>query len=583
MKRCSLVAGLLLGLVLGIQGCKAPVQAPLPRFQVDQQKLKPSPPVSALPAAPGHKPSEVVKDQVQIQPEKAVGYENLPTTITTLFDAPTVELSLPEVVTETLGNNLGIKIQGYTMRIAEYQVPVNKGIYDLLISSRLQYNRVEEQTSTAQFGSLGVNSSRARQGQISLSQLLPTGATVDFGYSDLRNSLQAFGLSSTFAPTSQKLVTYQNRSTASITQPLLQGFGPTVTNAQIRIAQLEQQGSAADFQARVVDQLSVSLQGYWELIGAIENFKVQVISYSAARDLLRINTAKFKAGVVPRTEVLQAEAAAEGRRVQIIQARQNVRDIEDRLKRQLFLQEGTPRWNVQIKPSQSIAWREFDVNLDEAIATAMELRPEMRRATSNVNQAEVNRKVARNQLLPALNLFGQVDANGLDGSNHEAFDTMGDSKYNNYTAGIEFSYPLQNRAARYGYKQADARHSQAEEMLRDEQNQITLDVRQAVRDLRTAREQITVTQSQVRSSQATLDAETKRLQVGISTSFEVLQFQQDLADAQSRHLRAVTDYNRAAVRLERSVGSLLPTYGVNVEGADLNPLAKPVLFPVGLN
>jgi outer membrane protein len=119
--------------------------------------------------------------------------------------------------------------------------------------------------------------------------------------------------------------------------------------------------------------------------------------------------------------------------------------------------------------------------------------------------------------------------------------------------------------------------------LRDEEDQITLEVRQAVRDLRTSRERISATESQVRSSEATLNAETKRLEVGISTSFEVLKFQEDLANAQSQHLRAVTDYNRAAVRLERSAGTLLNTFGVSVEGADLNPQAEPVLFPVGLH
>ena len=115
------------------------------------------------------------------------------------------------------------------------------------------------------------------------------------------------------------------------------------------------------------------------------------------------------------------------------------------------------------------------------------------------------------------------------------------------------------------------------------QDQIALEVRQAVRALRTARQRITVTQSRVSSTQALLDSELIRYEVGISTAFQVLEFQEDLAEAQSQHLRAVVDYNQAAIGLERARGTLLQTYGIQVEDADLNPPADPVKFPVGFN
>lgn len=586
MNRHLFSACVLAGALGLLSGCASKTPTPLPQFEVNQDKLKATPPA---PVNHALKSSDVVPDPVKIQPETSVGYQNLPTTVTAIFNGPVHDLSIGEVVSETLGNNRQIKVEGYNLRLAEYQVPISKSIYDLLVTSRLQYNRIEEQTSAVGFGAQDVNRSRQRSGQIGLGQLLPTGATVDLAYSANRNAYDTLATRPLAVPPFFTLgrtgvTDYQNRTALSVTQPLLQGAGPTVTNAEIMIAQYGQQGAAADFQAQVENQLQRTLQTYWELIGAIENYKVQVISYSAARDLLRVNTAKYQAGVVPRTEVLQAEAAAEARREQLIQARQAVRDLEDQLKRLLFLQEGTPLWTVQIRPTQAIAWREIDVDLDKAIAEAYENRAELRRAQSNISQTGVNLRVARNDLLPTVNLFGQVDTNGLDDTFSGSFDTMSEGNdFNNYSAGVEFAYPLQNRAARYRYKQAQARDEQATELLRDTQDQVTLDVRQAVRDLRTARERINVTQSQVRAAEATLAAENKRLAVGLSTSFEVLQFQEDVASAQAQHIRAVVDYNRAAVRLEKARGTILPTHGVKVTGTDLTPAVKPVKFPVGWN
>ena len=49
-------------------------------------------------------------------------------------------------------------------------------------------------------------------------------------------------------------------------------------------------------------------------------------------------------------------------RGRIIQARQNIRDLEDRLKRLIFLQPGSPRWETQVRPTQPVVWRDVEFN-----------------------------------------------------------------------------------------------------------------------------------------------------------------------------------------------------------------------------
>lgn len=531
----------------------------LPQFDLNKERLAQGPPVPVALGATGQS-SDVVLDPVKIAPEAAPGYENLPTTVTTLFDGPAVtELGLAEVVGETLANNRRVKIQGFSLRESEYGVPAARGIYDLLLSGRLTYFRNESQNSDSS-RTLGVSRSRRRSGAAGVQQLLPTGAILSADF-NVNNTVGG---------------PYRETLPISLVQPLLRGWGPAVTNAQIRIAEARRSGGRADFQAEVQDQLAEALRTYWQLKGAIEEYKVQVISYSSARELLRVNREKVRVEVLPIVDEYQALAAAEDRRVNLIQARQAVRGLEDRLKRLIFMSgAGEPNWGAQIRPTQAFAWRELTLGEATALETAMACRPEIRRAESELRAAQVRLKVARNNVLPELNLVATATPNGVGRGFDEGYRNAESWKAVSYLGALEFSFPLQNRAARYGYKQAKAAVEQSEERLREARDQTALEVREALRAMTTARERITISQSRIASEEANLATEQQRLGVGLSVTFRVLDFQQRLAEAQSQHIRAIVDYNTAAIDLEQARGTLLATWGVKVIGAELENCLEP--------
>jgi outer membrane protein TolC len=56
-----------------------------------------------------------------------------------------------------------------------------------------------------------------------------------------------------------------------------------------------------------------------------------------------------------------------------------------------------------------------------------------------------------------------------------------------------------------------------------------------------------------------LRVETRRLEAGVSTTFNVLSFQRDLATAQANEVRAVADYYEALTNLENVRGTVLET------------------------
>ena len=66
-------------------------------------------------------------------------------------------------------------------------------------------------------------------------------------------------------------------------------------------------------------------------------------------------------------------------------------------------------------------------------------------------------------------------------------------------------------------------------------------------------------------SQENLLAEEKKLKAGTSTTFVVLELQEDLARAQVRELEAITDYNVALAQYERESGRSLPNHGITLQ------------------
>lgn len=123
---------------------------------------------------------------------------------------------------------------------------------------------------------------------------------------------------------------------------------------------------------------------------------------------------------------------------------------------------------------------------------------------------------------------------------------------------MEFKYPIFNRKARYEYRKSLKEIEQARTLIEKIELGVTMEIRAALRQLRTSRQQILANQRAVESEEAKLDSELKRFDVGMATSFEVLTFQKDLADARVGYIRSVVDYNLARVELDRARARLRP-------------------------
>jgi outer membrane protein TolC len=486
-----------------------------------------------------------------------------PTTAAVQFSGPICRINLSDVLLTTLKNNRSIRIEDYNRSIAEDGIEAAKGIYDLLISASYEYSKSETQdprrvNPDSPRNSLSTSKQRQYTLGLSLQQLVPTGGVLSFFASQLHRKSEGF-TSSLF----EDVNPYDSLAFGvSFVQPLLRGFGPYITNAPIRIAGLQEKIARENFRNQVIAQLVNSLNLYWELVFAIDNYEVNRLSLERARELLRITIIKRDTGVEPPSVVLQAEAEVARREAQAIDARRLIADVSDSLKRSMNITEGSEKWRYNLVPVDRPLVTPVSLNDEAVFAEALQFRPDYRGALLTTEIAEIDRRVKKNARLPQLNAQGTYQITGLDSSTHQAFDNVETADFEGYRAGLEFSYPLQNRQARAAYRQSGSRLEQARETITNLEDIIRLEVQTTLRALETNLKLTKAFEASIEAEKAKLESQKKRYDVGLATIFEVLEFQEDLAVAERNYIRTVIDYNKAMIELQRVKASFLQDYRV---------------------
>lgn len=477
----------------------------------------------------------------------------------------TKSITLNEVVILTVCRNLNIKIKDIANRIQHDEFHAQEGIFDLRISGINELTRSDtastpfkssKSSGTSSSLSSSVFSSpvtHTQKNQVTIGQLLPTGGLLELIFEDDRIRTSRSGAISPY---------YFASGTAQVSQPLLKNGGPLVTQSKIVVAQYDNQITADALRLQMMQELSTAIQTYYELIFSVSNVDVLKISLAQAQELLRVNRAKYEAGVLPELDVLQAQSQVADRQVQVLTAIQSVEGVSDALKTQLA--EICDLYDRSLRPSDTPQVPDFKIDEQQFVRDAVCFRPEFDQQRWNVEKQNLNLRVAENQTLPQVDFFANYTGSGVGDSNRRAIENAEDSRHFSYNVGLQYSYPLQNREARYRYHQAEKNLESSFLQLELTRNNIILDVRNAVRSIETNRERIDVGKASVAYNKATVDTAMKRQQAGLATSFDVLAFQTNLANARVTLLRAVVDFNKAIIQLEQAKGTLLDKLCVQV-------------------
>ena len=469
---------------------------------------------------------------------------------TSLFaeQAP-LNLTLQDAITLAFQRNLDLKVELYNPAMAEADIRRSLGIYDPLLTLDAAYRRTIN-TNTFTFAPQKIDEVSASAG---VSQLLPTGtvigATADNSW--LSNSTSFYSSGVNF----------------SVSQPLLRNFGRGPTELNIAVSRVAKEGSLDRFSTRLSDTVAQVRNDYFALYNLREVLAVKRTSLALANRILDETRGRVRAGVLPAMEILNAEFSSATREKEVIDAERAVRDQMDVL-----------RLSLQLDPSRDIVivdepTREsYSVVEEEALAQAFANRPELAAQRAQLKISDLQQKVAKNRTLPDLTVNANLGFGGFASRFNRVIEKTASAGDPNWGVGVQFSYPLGNRAAENDYIKSRLVLEQAQTQLQSLESGIAKDVKAAIRLLVTSYKQIDVTSRGRAYAEDRLRSFEKRNAVGLATTKDVFDVENDLVTAKGNQIQAVVDYNNAITRLWRVTGSILERQGIKVTERQADPL-----------
>jgi HAE1 family hydrophobic/amphiphilic exporter-1 len=477
--------------------------------------------------------------------------------------APTGEvlrLSADEAARMAAANNPDLVAGGYDPRIGAERVAQASAAFLPTLSSGIVRNVQQAPPSSVFFGTEGVRTD-VWSGNIGLGQRLPVGGgAYSVGWSSLRTN--ASNSLSNFNPS----VTAQLQ--AVYTQPLLRDFKIDQARAQVTLARQTERIADIGLQELGTTVTASAERAYWNLVLSRANVAVQQRSLDLSLELERNNRARVDVGQSPPLDLVSARAEVAQRRETLIVAQTLVRQAEDQL-RVLILDPKRPDyWYVRLDPADTIPPVGPAPDVDAAVRNALAQRTDLERTRRQIDINDTNVSLTKNATLPDVRVQASYLTNGLGGTEilrngflgpilGQDFVAFGDvlgqlfsANYPTWQVGLTFSYPLGRSADQAAFARAKLEREQTVERLRSAEFKVVREVRQAALQLDQNRQRIETTRLARELSEQRLDAEQKRFDVGMSTNFNVIQAQRDLAVSRNSELQAQLDYQQAWINFE---------------------------------
>ncbi|HEY7745167.1 MAG TPA: TolC family protein [Desulfuromonadales bacterium] len=361
------------------------------------------------------------------------------------------------------------------------------------------------------------------------------------------------------------------------TQPLLRDFGKAANTTDLRIAEQRLQQARygyLDQAQRLVEAIELA---YFELARAHEILRLRIESRELASELLEGNRDKFEAGIVPITEVQEAETAVAARDEQVVFSRQQLETAAYRLKNLLEIGHEDPLAAdllfTEVLPDIESDWPP----LEAAMAAALAERPDLERLRLEIVSRDIRLAYYQNQKLPRLDLEASLGVNGLSGDLSDSPTSGARTNRGDYWhsldqaasgdgyawfAGLRLEYPLGNRAAEARYRRAGHEKRQALYSLKSLENTVETEVRNALSTVERVFERVQVAERFQRLADITLSQEMERLQEGLTDTFRVLDFQAAVIEARVRKSNAQIDFHQGMASLYRAMGTNLERRGI---------------------
>lgn len=457
--------------------------------------------------------------------------------------------------------------------------------FDPIISGTLQFDHARF-IPTSPFVGTAQNTTT---GNFSYSQGFQWGTNLSIGFTNSRTTTNS--LFQTVSPALSSGFQFR------LTQHILQGFGFLPNDRLIRITKNDREITDVAFRLQITTTVDQIENLYWNLVYAYENVRVQQEALAFAQKTLSDNQKQVQIGSLAPIEVVRAQNTVAMDQQNLVQAQTNL-DLQ-----QLLMKNALSRTlqdpqlaNAEVIPTTTMALPQQEpvVPTEDLVSEALQHRPELAESRIDLANRDISARAIKNALLPSLDLFAYYDGSGIGGSQNPSYicltqpssgfcqgfspsrpisygSTLGDlvdSSAPDKGVGVTMNIPIRNRQAQSLQVRSQLEYRQAEMRLQQIENQVRIEVRNAQFSVTQNHASVQAAQAAVELAKQSLDAEQKKFRLGASTGTNVLNYQSQLATAESQLVSAQAAYEKAQIELDRATGLLLEHVGVVMSDAE---------------
>lgn len=392
----------------------------------------------------------------------------------------------------------------------------------------------------------------------------------------------------------------------TVTQPLLQGFGLAVNNRTIRIAKNNIRAADLVFKQQLINAVGNVVQIYWTLVAANLNVDVKAQAVSVSEKLYEDNQKQVEVGTLAPIEIARAEAQLASDQQALVTAQSTVLQLEAVLKSALSRNglTGPVVSEARIVATDPIRIPEVEPvePVQDLVARALDNRPDLLQSRVQIENSKIALQGTQNALLPTLNAFVDLRNNALIGTQNDIsginattgllspapisdpfflggfggiLGQLFSRNFPNYTVGLNLTIPIRNRAAQANVATAALGLRQNELQVQRQVNQIRVDIQSALIALQEARSQYQAAVKQRVLEEQTVDADQKKLALGATTVFQLIQDQRDLSTAGGNVVTAEATYAQARAQLDIATGMTLQNNNVEFDESKSGQISRP--------
>ena len=396
----------------------------------------------------------------------------------------------------------------------------------------------------------------------------------------------------------------QSTFRATITQHLLNGFGPGINGRFILEAKNDRRISDSAFRQQILYTINQVENIYWVLVGDYEDVQAKQRGLEQSTRLASDNRKQLQIGTLAPLDVLNADNQVSTDTQALITSQTKLEYQQLIMKQAISRNLNDPAlYSAPVIPTDRVSLLEMAEErtpVEELVQKAYANRPEIEQNILNLRNNEITLRATKNNLLPTVDVYGFYGAAALGGAKSpfcsaeffgptacdvptvgygSVFTNLFNSTGPDKGAGVNVNIPLRNRTAQSLQARALLEYRQAEMRLQQLYIQVRIQVINGQYALTNDRAAVQAALAAREYNFQSYQAEVKKLRLGASTTANVLQQERNLATAENNVISTEATYATDRASLEQLLAQTLDQYGIQLSDAVTGKVTREPVIP----